>query len=185
MTNSGPNTVKTISYKVLYSCFKQLECFLNEVRIAREDPPEIILNMDETPTYFDMVPDRTVSKRGAREVRVRSSGAKKRRLTVVLTCTASGNVLPALTIFKGKRRLKFKLLDNVHVTVQKKGWMNADLMLRWFKAIVLPYTKGRRTLLIIDSFSAHEDQDFISEANKKNVDVLLIPGGCTSKVQPL
>ena len=63
--------------------------------------------------------------------------------------------------------------------------MNADLMLRWFKAIVLPYTKGRRTLLIIDSFSAHEDQDFISEANIKNVDVLLIPGGCTSKVQPL
>ena len=50
---------------------------------------------------------------------------------------------------------------------------------------MLPYTKGRRTLLIIDSFSAHEDQDFISEANIKNVDVLLIPGGCTSKVQPL
>ena len=117
--------------------------------------------------YFDMVPDRTVSKRGAREVRVRSSGAEKRRLTVVLTCTASGEVLPALTIFKGKRKLKFKPPDNVHITVQKKGWMDADLMLRWFKAIVLPYTKGRRTLLIIDSFSAHEDQDFISEANKK------------------
>ena len=63
--------------------------------------------------------------------------------------------------------------------------MDADLMLRWFKAIVLPYTKGRRTLLIIDSFSAHEDQDFTSEANKKNVDVLFVPGGCTSKVQPL
>ena len=133
--------------------------------------------------YFDMIPDRTVSKRGAREVRVRSSGAEMRRLMVF--CTACGKVLPALTTFKGKRRLKFKPPDNVHVTVQKKGWMDADLMLHWFKAIVLPYTKGRRTLLIIDSFSAHEDQDFISEVNKKNVDVLFVSGGCTSKVQPL
>ena len=63
--------------------------------------------------------------------------------------------------------------------------MDADLMLRWFKTAVLPYTKGRRALLIIDSFSAHEDQDFTSEANKENVDVVVIPGGCTSKVQPL
>lgn len=31
-------------------------------------PPELIMNMDEMPMYFDMVPGRTVSKRGAREV---------------------------------------------------------------------------------------------------------------------
>ena len=55
--------------------------------------------------------------------------------------------------------------------------MDADLMLRWFKAAVLPYTKGRRALLIIDSLSAHENQDFISEANKENVDAVVIPGG--------
>ena len=94
-------------------------------------------------------------------------------------------MLPALTVFKGKRKLKFKPADDVLATVQKKGWMDADLMLRWFKAAVLPYTKGRRALLILDSFSAHEDQDFMCEANKNNVDVVVIPGGCTSKVQPL
>ena len=33
----------------------------------------------------------------------------------------SGNVLPALTIFKGKRKLKFKPPDDVLATVLKKG----------------------------------------------------------------
>ena len=52
---------------------------------------------------------------------MRSSGAEKRRLTVVLACAASGNVLPALTIFKGKRKLKFKPPDDVLATVEKRG----------------------------------------------------------------
>lgn len=40
-------------------------------------------------------------------------------------------------------------------------------------------------LLIIDSFSAHETKEFISEAQANNVTVSIIPGGCTSKMQPL
>ena len=86
----------------------------------------------------------------------------------------SGDVLPAVAIFKGKRKLKFKFPDNVLVTVHSKGWRNSDFMLRWFKAVVLPYTKGRRALLVIDSFSAYEDQEFLSEAQDNNVNV----GGC-------
>ena len=63
--------------------------------------------------------------------------------------------------------------------------MDSDLMLRWFKGVVVPYTKGRKALLVINSFSAHETGEFLEEARANNVDVLIIPGGCTSKVQPL
>ncbi len=63
--------------------------------------------------------------------------------------------------------------------------MDTDLMFRWLKAVVLPYTKGRRTLLIMESLSAHEDTKLLEEAKAKNIDVVVIPGGCTSKVQPL
>ena len=96
--------------------------------------------MDETPMFFDMVPEKTIEK----EVRVRSSGADKKKLTVVLTCIGAGEMLPALAIFKGKRKLKFKNPDDVHTTVQSKGWMDGDLILRWFKAIILPYIKMKR-----------------------------------------
>ena len=94
-------------------------------------------------------------------------------------------MLPALAIFKGKRALKFKTPKDVKVTVQSKGWMDSELMLKWFKGVILPYTQGKRALLIIDSFSAHETEEFLREAKSRNVDVALIPGGCTSKIQPL
>ncbi len=57
--------------------------------------------------YFDMVPSKTLSKKGVKEVRIHSSGAEKRRLTVAMSCTASGKMLPSLTIFKGKRKLQY------------------------------------------------------------------------------
>ena len=107
---------------------------------------------------------------------------QKKELTVVLSCTANGEMLPALVIFKGKRKLKFKPPQEVHVAVQPKGWMDGDLMIQWFRGVILPYTKEKRTLVIIDSFSAHQQVDFLQEAKAKNVDVIVIPGGCTSKV---
>lgn len=38
---------------------------------------ELIGNMNETPLYFDMIPSRSLEKRGAKEVRVKSTGAQK------------------------------------------------------------------------------------------------------------
>ena len=109
----------------------------------------------------------------------------RRRLTIALACTSEREMLPALAIFKGKQKLKFKGPNNVMATVQAKGWMDFKLMLRWFKRVVLPYTQGRRALLVIDSFSAHESEDFLKEAKSKNVDISIIPGGCPSKIQLL
>ena len=61
---------------------------MNEIRVLRtiyDYPTDLIINMDETPMFFDMVPERMVSKKG-----VRSSGGEKKRLTVALTCTGNG-----------------------------------------------------------------------------------------------
>ena len=44
-----------------------LESFLNEVRVLRVRhgySSDMIINMDETPMYFDMVPEKTISKKG-------------------------------------------------------------------------------------------------------------------------
>ena len=125
---------------------------MNEIRVLRtiyDYPTDLIINMDETPMFFDMVPECTVSKKGVKEVHVRSSGEEKKRLTVALTCTGNGKMLPALAIFKGKRKLKFKTPANVCVVVQQKGWMDTELMERWLKGIILPHTQKRKALLVI------------------------------------
>lgn len=58
-------------------------------------------NMDETPVYFDIVPGKTIERRGRKTVKVRTTGSEKRHITVVLAATASGLFLPPMIIFKG------------------------------------------------------------------------------------
>lgn len=67
-------------------------------------------------------------------------------------------------------------------TSQVKAWMDAEVMDPWFKNAIMLYTKGRRSLLVLDSCST---LDFFGLAKQNNVDVIIIPGGCTPKLQPL
>ena len=82
----------------------QVSRFHDQVKAERQKynfPKDLIGSMDETPLYFDMVPSRTVEKKGAKEVRLKSTRAWKRRVTVVLACLASGKTLSPMIIFKG------------------------------------------------------------------------------------
>ena len=63
-------------------------------------------NMDETPAYFDICPSTTVARKGEKSIIIRTTGAEKRHLTIVLSCAANGALLPPMIIFKGKRALK-------------------------------------------------------------------------------
>ena len=132
----------SVSQKLPAQLERKIESFLTQVRALRarhQYPLELIINMDETPMYFDIVPGYTINKKGARNVQIRSSGAEKRRLTIVVTCTGSGDMLPALAIFKGKRKLKFNAPNDVQTTVQVNGWMDSELMIR---SIILPHCRG-------------------------------------------
>ena len=54
----------------------------------------LIGNMDETPVNFDLIPSKTIDKVGAKSCIIRSTGAEKCHVTVVLTLT----VLAFMTI---------------------------------------------------------------------------------------
>ena len=107
---------------------------------------------------------------------------------VVLAASADGSMLHHFVIFKGKRKLKnLSVPRGWVVTVQQKGWMDADLMKHWVQEIWLKYTSRRKALLVIDSFSAHCTEEIRDLLSRNNTDIALIPGGCTctSKLQPL
>ena len=69
--------------------------------------------------------------------------------------------------------------------VQVKGWMNGDLMKKWIRQIWVMYTQRRKALLVMDSFRAHCTEDIQDLLVAANSEVAFIPGGCTSKLQPL
>ena len=59
------------------------------------------------------------------------------------------------------------------------------MMLEWIDLVWEPATEGKRALLVLDSFSAHVTNDVKKRLKQIYTAPLVIPGGCTSKIQPL
>lgn len=144
-------------------------------------------NADQTPLCFDMPRNTTVEEKGARSVIIRTSGAEKQRCTVMLAVTADGRKLPPYVILKRKTLPKGNFPRGVHVRVQEKGWMTADLMVDWIKTVW-----GRRpggllypSMLVLDSFRGHLVERVREKFRELRTDIAVIPGGLTSVLQPL
>ena len=58
--------------------------------------------MDQTPIFFSMVPNTTLNHVGDQSVNVCSSSGSTMCVTVALTVTAAGGLLPPMFVFKAK-----------------------------------------------------------------------------------
>ena len=65
--------------------------------------PDHVLNMDQMPIPFSYHNKHTWEEKGVKTVHTRSSNSETKRATLAATVTMSGEVLPMLLIFKGKR----------------------------------------------------------------------------------
>ena len=179
---------KAIIAQKLPSALEEMSSFLDSVREVRKEhdyPLGMIIDMDDTPMWFNMTSGMTVHSKGAKTVSIQSTGAEKQRLMVVLAATADGQMLSSMVIFKGNRNLKnIDVPRSWIVYVQAKGWMDSTLMDRWVREIYLKHTKQNQALLVMDSFSAHcaEIVNLLAKSNSKHT---IIPGSWTSKLQPL
>ena len=93
------NRAKTSIQQKLLAELEKLQKCIEHVQVLREAhkfSDDMIINMDETPLYFDMPSTRAVSKKGVCQLRISSTGAEKRRLMVILSCTTSGVMLPPM-----------------------------------------------------------------------------------------
>ena len=95
----------------------------------------------------------------------------------------------AFVTFKAKTDRMLKKIryneKNVIITIQAKGWMDQMLMQKWIRTVLLKHTKGRHALLVFDTFKGHLQEEVLSKLTQSNITYVTIPGGCTSKVQPL
>ena len=65
------------------------------------------------------------------------------------------------------------------VCVKQKGWMDGTLMTQWIKDIYLKYTDGKKSLLVMDTFSTDESVRLLSKHHSSKYPC------CKSKLQPL
>ena len=143
--------------------------------------------MDETPMWFDLPSNNTIDHKGAKTITIRTTGHEHSSFTVVLACMADGSKLPAVCIFKLKNVPKEKFPDGIHIRANEKGWMNEQEMLWWIETVWTsrnPFNNPQ-SMLILDSFRGHTVNSVKNRLVEKNTNIAVIPGGCTSKLQPL
>jgi hypothetical protein len=109
--------------------------------------------------YFDTPRKYTVDAKGANEVKIRSTGYEKQRVTVMLCITADGHKLPPYIILNSKTIPKNEIFPkDVIVSAQRNGWMKVDLMEYWVK-IVWERRPGALSnppsMLVLDVFRGH------------------------------
>jgi hypothetical protein len=144
--------------------------------IAKLDPRRVLVNMDETPVWFDNQSRYTVTTKGTRHVKQRATSNEKKRITVVLGCKSNGEKLPPVVILKSK--YSGPVPEGMLIWYQEKAWMNSTLSLQW-----LDQFATNDTHLLWDCFSGHKSEKV--KERLKTIDHSFIPPRTTALLQPL
>ena len=154
-----------------------------------------LVNIDETPIFFEMTTDKTYNKKGAKVVSIETKGNEKKLITCVLAVSASGKKLIPTLIFKGGRdgnlEARYKNLDCVKnkkivIYFQYNAWCDESIFKKWVKDVYLVYEEEeikKRCILIMDKAPSHIYRSKYLE--KKGKSYVFIPGGLTRYLQPL
>jgi hypothetical protein len=153
--------------------------------------------MDQTPVYFSYHCSKTLAKRGIKTVHVCKTTSDTGRATCALTCTAAGDFLRPMLIYKGKakgliatRELKHHDLTSVYAC-QDAAWMDEVCMFWWVKEILKPYQAvnppphGIVPVILLDAYGCHMMALVTNKIADLGIEIIHIPGGCTGLTQPL
>src|SRR6185437_9970385 len=77
---------------------------LAELQRENQYSDDCIINMDETPVWFETAPSRTIHRKGDKEVPLIVSSQHRHRITVTLAVTKSGKMLPPTIIEKSQSK---------------------------------------------------------------------------------
>ena len=112
----------------------------------------------------------------------------------VFAGTLSGTFLPSQITYKGKTSAclpSVKFPKDWHITCYHNHWVNESRVKDY---IVVPYitekkelklSPDRRTLCIIDNFSAHCTDDVMQSLEVNKIDTVYVPPNCIGELQPM
>ena len=151
-----------------------------------------MINVDQTPTSSITLAEKNykhVPKQGADD---------KRTITLALTETLSGNMLPSLVICTGKTSRSLptaEFPEGFLLGFNKSHWTNEEEILRFLKEVISPYiTKVKKKLklpqnqvacLIWDAFKAQSTGKVKLELEHFNIKNVEVPKNLTHFLQPL
>ncbi|RQM30904.1 hypothetical protein B5M09_013311 [Aphanomyces astaci] len=135
-------------------------------------PMDRVVNMDETPEYFEPKVHTTISQKGATTVSARVCSTHN-RVSVCLVVTATGTKLPPYVVFKGvpgariDASLEKFLPANVFACCQKNAWPDDPTTEVWMKKFWQPFGgEGGPSLLLLDDYKCRKQPKFTHEVAK-------------------
>ena len=150
--------------------------------------------MDQTPIFFSMVPNTTLNHVGDQSMNVHSSSSSTMCITVALTVTAAGGLLPPMFVFKAKpggcvqRELR-NFPEGAVYTVQHNAWMDESVMLQWVDQVLKPWSEtvpeNIVPYLLLDSYKVHLMTSVTRCVETLGIEVDHIPSGCTGLAHPI
>ncbi|XP_038643005.1 pogo transposable element derived with ZNF domain b [Scyliorhinus canicula] len=158
--------------------------FAQQQIVGRDFPYCMIGNMDEIPIFLD--PEalrRPEGTPGGLEV----AGTGEPQFVIVFTILADGNLLPTMIFSRGGLPPWLKVPAGILLEVKEAGYSEAEVLELWLAKVWRRHmaTRYRRTMLVLDSSRRHLSDDFIDHLSRCNSLPLVVPGGCTSRAQPL
>lgn len=160
-------------------------------------PMDLLFNWDQTGTKLVPVSNWTMAEEGSKQVPVVGKD-DKREITVLLTVTASGHLLPPQVIYQGKTdgcHARITFPDGWHVTHSESHWSTERTMLDFLDHVIIPYVAATRSkhgladdhpaLAVFDVFAAHRCSSVLKKLQDNHIHQVFVPAGCTGELQPL
>ena len=148
------------------------------------------------PVWFSMESNNTINLAGEKTIYICVPTNASACLTLAVTVVAAGGMLPELLVFKGKpcgrianEFSKYPELHDFHskCLVQKKRWMDEDIMIKWVDDILMPYLQVYQVnvypVIYLDSYCCHMMESVVYAIEQLGVLMEHIPGGCTDLCQ--
>jgi hypothetical protein len=114
--------------------------------------------------------------------------SEKEGITVTAAVDAAGSRLPLTVIGKGKTPRCLTALNLPHevwAITSESDWTTIDVMCEYFRLLRTYIYPAGPLVVLLDAFSAHRSPITRSIADLVNIQLVLIPPGCTDVLQPL
>ena len=131
---------------------------------------------------------KTISLKGSKKVRQFMSG-NKTQITVLVCVSATGQALPPMVVFSGKRfnhEMSEGEVPGTLYGMSDSGWMDSELFSNWFSNHFLKHAVPSRPLmLILYGHSSHYTLKLVKTAAENDVVLFCLPPHTTADFGPL
>lgn len=164
------------------------EYYLNQVLTD----PSRIFNCDETAFYLCPKNKFILAKKGSKQIYNRTTNDEKECLTVLIGASATGCLIPPLTLFPYKRmpqNIVAKMPKNWGIGRTDSGWMTCEAFYEYITNIFYPYLQQNNVefpvVMFLDGHSSHFSLHLSTFCREKGIILIGLIPNATHLLQPM